>query len=195
MLVFGYGTVMAQDFPTDEGSIMPSGGFSFSSFGGERYEVNGQRFTSIRFSPSIRYFVIPGLAIGGLVSLGGSFQGDFSQTFWTVGPRLSYFIGGDRPPEVVRGTIYPYLGALPLFTSSTTKSRSSTGTLQESSSSGFDLVFDGGILYMLSDKVGIFGEGQFEIVSIGPEGGTATVGNIFSIFAGFTLFIGTSDFR
>lgn len=179
-------SVAAQNFPTDKGSKIVSGGFTFSSAGGDLYEsADGDRQVLLQFSPSVSYFVIPGVALGGEFLLEYSFYGDYSDNTWGIGPHILYFLGGDRPKPTVRGTTYPYMGAGFFYSHSMFK----YGEIVEVTSSGHMISLEGGILHMLSNAVGLFGEADYQMESMNPEGGDSVNGDKFNIAAGFTVFL------
>ena len=185
MLIVACGSAFAQSFPTDKGSKIVAGEFAFSSAGGDLYEnSDGDRLTTIELDPFISYFLTPGLALGGNFLLERMSQGDWSLTTWGIGPRLIYFIGGSQPISTVKGKTYPFLDAAFLYIKNTFKYDS-----DESSSLGTMIRFGGGILHMLSDSVGLFGEAVYSIDSIKPEDGDSESGNQFNIAAGFTFFL------
>ena len=106
-LIFLCGSAFAQSFPTDKGSKMVSGSFSFSSMGGDLYEEDGDRIMLIQFTPSVSYFTEPGFAFGGKLMLLRYSIGDHSLTAWSIGPQLLYFLGENKPKVAVKGAIYP----------------------------------------------------------------------------------------
>jgi hypothetical protein len=177
-------TSRAQSFPTDKRSQIVSGGFSFSSAGGDLYQSGDDRLTVIELSPSIGYFVIPGLAIGGKFVLERTSLGEGSLTSWGIGPHIVYFVGADKPRARIKGTIYPYLGAAFLYNRTTYKSGG-----WDSTASGTMISFGAGVLRMLSNAVGLFGEANYQIENVKPESGDSESGNTFNIAAGFTVFL------
>jgi len=184
MLVVICSSAFAQSFPTDKGSKMILGGFAFSNAGGDLYEVDGDRMTSIQVNPSVSYFVIPGLALGGKFLLQYASQGKASMTTWGIGPQVMYFVGGNQPKSTVKGTTYPYLGAAFFYTRSTFKDEDGKDTI-----SGTMISLGGGMLHMLSKTVGLFGEAGYQIDNMKPEDGDSASGNKFNIVAGFTFFL------
>jgi hypothetical protein len=99
--------VLAQSYAVDRGSVLIDGQASFTSTGAE---VNGEeaddRVTQLSISPSLQYFLLPGLAVGGEIRF--SRRSDEDDTSWAygIGPAVTYYFGAaaDR-------YWYPYLGA------------------------------------------------------------------------------------
>lgn len=179
-------SAVAQSFPTDKGSKIVSGGFTFSTAGGDLYESeDGDRQVLIQFNPSVDYFVIPGLALGGKFLLEYFLDGEYSLDTWGIGPRIVFFLGGNQPRSTIKGTTYPYLSASFFYTHSTF----SFGEVAEVTSSGHTIGIGGGVLYMLSNAVGLFGEADYQVESMNPERGDSVGGNKFNIIAGFSVFL------
>ena len=184
-LIFSFGSAFAQSYHTDKGSKIIAGEFSFSSGGGDLYEnSDGDRLTTIEMDTFISYFLTPGLALGANFLLIKTAQGDLSATAWGIGPRLMYFIGGNKSISTGKGKIYPFLDAAFLYIKSTSK-----GASYELSSSRTRIKFGGGILHMLSESVGLFGEAAYNIDSEKPEDGDSERGNQFNIVAGLAFFL------
>jgi hypothetical protein len=82
--------------PIDKGSSLLLGKFGFSSRGGDLYNnSSGDRNTLIQFTPSFGYFIARGLMLGVELNLLMQSQGSYSNTNWSIGPALMYFIGGN----------------------------------------------------------------------------------------------------
>ena len=182
LLVFFYGSVFAQDFPTNTGSFLLSGSFMFSSAGGDLYEYGNERMMLMQFDPSFNYFVFPGLALGGKFMFEKASQGDYGTTTWGIGPQLLFFIGGTQPKDSFRGTIYPFIGASFIYVRS-------TYAVGDFSISGTMINLGGGLNFMLSNSVGLIMETNYEIDNMTPEGGESVSGNKFNIGLGFVAFL------
>ena len=200
LLVLFVGTSFSQDFPTDKGSKIVFGNVAFSSMGGDLYEnSDGDRSTTIMATPSLTYFVSPGLAIGGKGLFNRSAQGDDSQTTLGIGPHIIFFIGGNKKPSTIKGTTYPYLGAAFLYMRSTYKSTwedydpwsgSTTKETSESTTSGTAISLGFGIMHMLSNTIGLTGEFAYEIDNLKHEDADkSTSGNKFNILVGISAFL------
>jgi len=98
--IAGMEGLLGQSHPTDRGSFLIGGGASLTSTkvtfppiseGGRMTQENSE--FSVR--PSVQYFVVPGLAVGGDVSISG-----WPGEGWSLGggPALTYFFfKGERP--------------------------------------------------------------------------------------------------
>ncbi|MBD0318939.1 MAG: hypothetical protein ICV87_01300 [Gemmatimonadetes bacterium] len=111
------GRAAAQEFPTDRGSFIVSGGAgaytATISYGDDDTEDPNNGYSVVSLSPQVQYFVTPGLAVGGRVSASVLWSGGDSHSQFGIGPQLSYFFGrGERPfyPYVSAGVSYDGLG-------------------------------------------------------------------------------------
>ncbi len=189
LVLAGISPADAQDFPTDQGSFLVMGGFSFSSAGGDLYKNSeNDRFNTLQLNPSVNYFAIPGLALGGKLIYNRNSQGDISSTLWSVGPNLMYFVGGMQGIPQSKGVTYPYISAGFLY-GQIKNSYSIQGSKSSSTTSQTVYNFGAGVMYMVTNTVGLFGEGNFELDRMKPEHGNSANGNKFNIVAGFSIFI------
>jgi len=174
----------AAGFPTGRGSILIAGEFLFSSAGGDLYETaDGEGLTRIGMDPTVAYFVIHGLAVGGSLSFHSASQGDLSETVWGIGPRAMYFIGS-RPRRSAKGATYPFLDVLFLYT----KHSLDLGT-DDWNATGTVIRFGGGVMHMVSESVGLLGEVTYSLDSEKPEDGVSESGHDINIYAGFGFFL------
>lgn len=178
------GTTFAASFPTDKGSVMVAGAFSFENEGGNLHEEDGDRVTKIEFMPVFLYFVTPGLGLGGILYFDRTAHGDKSATGLGIGPHLIYFIGGNKPKSTVKGTTYPFVRASFLYLRYTRDYGYKDITF-----SGTQISFGGGIIHMLSETVGLHGGAEYQIANMKPEEGDSERGDCFSIDAGFAVFL------
>ena len=97
---------------TDKGSRLISGGFSFSSQGGDLYGGSDDRLTIVSIVPSLFYFVAPGIGLGADLAFTRMSSGDDSMTSWGVGPKIGFFkdSGGDAIPYISGGVNYLSIG-------------------------------------------------------------------------------------
>jgi len=185
VIILAYSLTFSQSFPTDKGSKLVAGEFSYSSSGGDSNEnSDGDRDISIDLGSSISYFLSPGLALGADFLFGRSSQGDNSVTMWGIGPRLSYFIGGNHAVSTVKGTTYPFLTVSFVYV----KGGYDYGD-NESSVSGNVIGFGGGIMHMLSESVGLYGNVSYSIENMKWEDEDSESGNEFGISAGLSFFL------
>lgn len=131
--------------------------------------IGGASTTNFRLVPSLGYFIIPNLVIGGTISLdvrsrSVSNQSTTSTTFG-IGPYGAYYFANKST------LLYPLVGAQLFFTTS-------------DGSNAFDFEFFGGINYMISKNVGLIG---VAFLSAGPrEGATALT---FGLRGGISAFV------
>lgn len=179
-----------QSFPTDKGSKIIEGSFSFSNAGGELHEKDGVKRTSIHLFPSLSYFVAPGLALGGEVQLSGSFQeGSYNWTNWGAGLRLLYFIGGNKGKTTIKGSTYPFFDATALYAQTTTEYTINEKKTEKSTTSGTKVSFGMGICHMLSEVIGLTIKGGYTVESSKTEDGDAVSGNELFVYGGIITFL------
>ena len=166
----------AQDFAIDQGSLVLDGTISYSSDGGDLYEnADGDRVSTALLNPSVLYFVVPGLAIGGELYVESASQGDFSLTTIGVGPEVTYFFGG---PE---STVFPYVGVNLAYASLSSDAFDASGI-------GFG--FGAGAAFMLSNSVAITAGGSYEITNLSIDQVDDTQsGNTFRLELGIAAFL------
>ena len=139
------------DGPVAKGSMLLSGGLSFTMQSGDLYENDdGDAFTTLAFTPGFGYFVSPGLMVGANVNYLKMSQGDNSASVTSFGPMVTYYFGANNGRTEFKGTVYPYLGALAAFGSSDDGDDESD---DDPSITTFG--FKGGIVYMMSNAVGL----------------------------------------
>ena len=128
-----------QRYAVDQGSTIISGTASFASQGGDLYEFDDKRLSTIVLSSSINYFVAPNFSLGASLALASESRGHSSNTILQIGPNLSYFIGNAASKN------YPFLTAGVRYYNMDYRS----------STSGTDIVFGGGIIAPVKDHLGI----------------------------------------
>jgi len=165
--------------PIDKGSINVGGLLSIQSSGGDIYAGgDGDRQTMTLFIPSARYFITPNIAVGGDIMYLRSSQGDVSATQVGIGPAAAYFF------KVQNEKFYPYVGLGLLY-----YNYSIDVGEWDTSASGFDFRFGGGVAYMLGKNLAVVAELNYHIQSLKPEDGDSESGNIFAFTVGFAAFL------
>ena len=164
--------------PIDKGSINLGGTFSLQSSGGDLYEYDGDRETLTMFFPGGRYFIKDNIAVGGDITYIRMAQGDDAITTLGIGPAAAYFF------RTKSDKFYPYLGLGIFYSNYSFKS----GTW-DTSASGFDFRFGGGLAYMLGKNLAIVFELTYHIQSLKPEEGDSESGNIIAFSVGFAGFL------
>lgn len=167
---------LAQGYAIDKGAWVLDGTVSLTSQGGELYENSqGDRLTSLSLAPSVLYFVVPGLAIGGSLNLGYAAQGDNSATTIGVGPEIAYFFGA---PE---STVYPFVdGSVGYFSLNT----------EGADASGITFEAGAGIAAMLSPSVALIIQATYNIANVSVDQVNETFsGNQFGLQMGVAAFL------
>ena len=172
--------------PVDKGNIYLAGGFAFAKWGGDLNEnSNGDTPTEFVLNPALYYFVNSGFSFGGEFLYDSWSWGDSKYTGLGFGAGTKYYFVVNKELTEAKGAMYPYLGATFMFVSM----KSEYGT-SEDKDTGYDIVFNGGAVYMLSDAVGAFGQLGYDIQSIKNDDAEESVsGNILSFQVGITYFI------
>jgi hypothetical protein len=80
-----------QNGPTNTGSLQLGGQAAFSSDGSS--SDGARRYTKLQVNPSVQYFILPGLSLGGAVTLDRTSGRFGSITNWGAGPAASYYFG------------------------------------------------------------------------------------------------------
>jgi hypothetical protein len=135
-------TAHGQSHAVDRGSILAAGNASFTSTGSNLPGGDG-RVTALVLQPRLQYFVQPGLAVGGEVTLTRFSRGSNSTTSYGVGPSASYYFGADQARP-----FHPYVGAGVQY------ARFDTGSFSSSTVGGRAAA---GIAFMLSSAVALDG--------------------------------------
>ncbi len=164
----------AQSYPTDRGSLLLGGGAGFSSSGSSvDGEEQGNRSTYLSLSPNVQYFVVPGLAVGGSLSVSRQSNGDASITSYGIGPEVSYYFGkGER-------SLYPFVSAGVRYFRNNGSDDFSTSSLGYGASTG--------AVFMFNRSVGLrtslyYNANQFEVED------TEIDNDQFGVGIGFTAF-------
>ena len=167
VLILSSSQLFAQKkFAVDKGSIIVAGSAGFSSTG------NGEsdRFTLITASPSLSFFVVPNLAIGGSGNFRRFSSSGSSSTFIGIGPTVAYYFGG------INTKSYPFVS-----------SSFSYNKLLDFSSQ-ISLQFSSGVAFMIAKNVAITGEAFFLVIRESQDGADEN-GNSFGIQIGVSTFI------
>jgi hypothetical protein len=174
----------------EKGTFIGSGGFTFSSSGGELYNEDGKRLTQFNFNPSISYFVTSGLAVGLKGSISFSSLGDQSYSALGIGPEVSYYLRkGKKSTDsvMVKGSLIPYFSAGVMFVRTSGTYPSQWGDYNyKATGTTFDL--GGGLLYMLSQGYGIFVRASYEFQRTSSTSGDPKNGNRLVISGGLSAF-------
>jgi hypothetical protein len=178
VLLVGVGTASGQgrSEATNKGAMLVSGAVAFSSQGGDLYGED-DRLTTIAIAPSLFYFVVPGLGIGGDFTLSRLSRGDASATTWGFGPKIGYFFdsGSSVIPFVEGGGSYLSIAY-------------SEGE-EDESEGGLRFKLGGGLL-IRKDHMAVSIEAAYILDRFKFEGADdATTGNTILISVGFGGFL------
>jgi len=179
--------VNAQDsesYATQRGSLSLTGGLSFSSLGGDRYENNdGDRRTIINFNPGISVFVVPSLALGMDASIYMGMQGDYTDTEFGVGPKITYYIAGHRKMKA-----YPFIEFSGIYYSGTDEYLSGS-EIKSNTYNELDINGGMGLMVMLGSHTGMTVALKYETNTYTYADNDARKGNLISFAFGFRSFI------
>ena len=152
---------LAQGSPVGKGSWIISG-----SAGASSQKVDGVdgSVTSISLAPSALYFVSPGVAIGGQVSLGYFSSPQASSTSFGIGPSIRYYFG-DKAAKTL-----PFVSAtvMPIWQSTDPKN----STVASTSSTNLEVEGTIGFTHLLVPHVGITGEAYYAHQSFSSDRGS-----------------------
>ncbi|NWG14901.1 MAG: hypothetical protein HXY20_15380 [Acidobacteria bacterium] len=175
--------------PFEKGSLIGSGGFSFSSSGGSLYVEDGKRQTQLSLNPSLAYFVTRGLAVGIQTSISYVSRGDQSFTSLGAGPEVSLYLRkreSNPKAPIAKGSLVPYISAGLAFISS--NGSSPTWGEYKYKSTGTNLSLGAGCLYMMSLHYAVFLRASYEFHRRSNANADAQTGNRIILSAGLSLF-------
>ena len=179
-------TGLAGDNPTDKGSLILTGNAYFMSQSGDLWESGGgDALTTFAIMPEVGYFITPGLLIGGNVTFNRLSQGDASRTDFAIGPTLGYYFNSDPMRTEIKGAVYPFVSGFFNYGQSKFDGGDWTSTTDILLFGG-----QGGIVYMLSDAVGLNAGVSVWFDSYDYEGATESIkGTTIQVGVGFTSFL------
>ena len=163
----------AQQYATDRGSWQIAGSASFTSTGTDNDDDD--RATSITVSPRVRYFFIPGLAVGADATIGHTSSGEFEVTTLGIGPSVTYYFGGNA-------RLQPYANVHASF------STTHISAPLDADGDGRSYGAAAGLLAMLSSAVGVTSELFYRIDKTEVENISGET-NTFGLAIGIAAFI------
>lgn len=162
---------------------------SYSSFSGDLYESaseegeDGDALSELslfagNYELGIQYFIIDGLAIGGLLGYESSAQGDAEESTLSFGPAVHYYYD--------MGKMIPFGGLAYVYQSTT----SNTGEEEAEDVEYTDtsIRIDGGLVYMLTDELAGYGSLLYTFDSREYDGGDPVEGNELGVRVGIKAF-------
>ena len=170
--------VSAQQYANDKKATIISGTGSFMSQGGDLFEdYDGNKATTITFTPNINHFITKSLFIGGGIELSTDSQGDYKSNAIGIGPQIGYVFGGPQSKAL------PYLDVGIRYYNSKTKF--DYGSAGEFQTSGSDIFFGFGVIVPVKAHVGLVFEGGYHMLKLKSKDTDDTYsGNILSISVG-----------
>ena len=174
--------------PISKGSRMIGGTFSFSSSGGDLYEINNKRVTRLQMNPSLNVFVFDRFSLGGVLAIDRTSSDAATSMGFGIGPRIAYFFG-QTGSTGVPGSVYPYIGFAILYTRQT---YDPSGIASDLTISGYSFGFGCGLISMLSNEIGLSFELTYQIDSATVEYGgfeDSESGDSVNLTAGIACFL------
>jgi len=171
----------AQGSPVGKGSWIIGGSAGVSS---QKTDGADGSTTVISVAPSALYFVSPGVAIGGALSLGYFNNPQGSGTSFGIGPSIRYYFG-DRT-----GKTLPFVSATIAPTWQSTDPKNSTAA--NTSSRNLEIEGTIGLTHLLVPHVGITGEAYYDHRSFESDRGDLHVTQdsyAFGVRFGITAFV------
>jgi hypothetical protein len=101
------GVAHSGDFPTDAGSVVLRGGFSYIN---ASEGAGSQDTKSYNMSAIAGYFLIPDISLGAWLHFQKTSSGAKYSSEWGIGPQFTWFIGGKIHKPDLHGDILPYIG-------------------------------------------------------------------------------------
>ncbi|UCC43948.1 MAG: hypothetical protein JSU65_12675 [Candidatus Zixiibacteriota bacterium] len=110
VLTLATGAVAANS-PIDKGAWVLGGEMSFQSLSGDLYECGGDATTVVSFTPNFGAFVSPGFMMGIEADLLSVTECGDTDTWITIGPRISFYLRPQGSDFEAKGTVLPYVAA------------------------------------------------------------------------------------
>lgn len=133
--------------PIDSKNLILSGGFGFTSYGGDLYKES----SIFTLSPGLVYFIKKGLALGAILEFtANGYQDHGSSTGFAFGPTAAYFFQSLSKGDRITGSVFPYIQVGFLFYGD-----SSTNG-HHYSATGYKIPISAGIAVMVSKTAAVF---------------------------------------
>ena len=161
MLLISIGTA---DAHVRQGTWLLQGTAAFSSSSGDLY--GNETLTTFSLSPTVHYFIINKLALGGKLDVVSRSQGNNSNTSLFVGPSVRYFLAKDTDAY-----LNPYLGAAILLRSMSSETTIGN-TTYKSDASGSSIQLSAGLAWFLKEHLALTPELSFNLESLEGNSGT-----------------------
>jgi len=155
----------AGETPYDEGTI---------AIGGQLSPGMGFDGISLNVVPEISYFLSPNIAMGGSFMFESMSSDGDNATIFGIGPIFGYYFNTDK--NAITGSLYPFIKAKLAYLSLSSDGNSSTFLV---------IGFEGGMSYMLSEKIGLNFGAHLRTSDMDSDNNVTTIG----VSAGFSAFI------
>ncbi|MEM1042845.1 MAG: hypothetical protein AAGI91_09465 [Bacteroidota bacterium] len=179
-------SALAQRGLLDRGTVQLGGTVGFARLGGDlQANADGSRTSAVVLDPRFGFFLADRLALGTTLAYETTSSNVTDTSILTVGPNLSYYFG--RPPR----PFYPFVTALVGYSRASTDFATPAGDPPLAfRASGFALGAGLGVLYLVSSRVGVTGEGFFQSAFYGSAEGVDTpTANRFGLRLGAAVFL------
>lgn len=137
-------------------------------------------------NPGVQYFLAPGFALGGELTLSRTSFDESSTSSYGIGPTVSYYLGSSHQ------AVHPFISGSALWTR-TTREVDDAPTGLESESTDVAWRAGAGLLFMLGDEVGLTGEAFYQYLRIESDGffGDSVEQNrdVYGIAIGIAAFV------
>ncbi|MBD3170549.1 MAG: hypothetical protein GF307_13775 [candidate division Zixibacteria bacterium] len=185
-----FASANAQEGPVYKGTWIVDGNASFYSASGDLYKPGDDGQTWINFSPEVAYFVMNGLAVGLTLDFSSWSQGDAKSNELGIGPMVSFYYDMDKTKDEAKGKLFPFASGAFEYMSTTTNSGAPNADDYKYTMTR--IKFKGGILYMLSNAVGINANLRIDLDSkkqTDPVESDSVSGTRFGAEVGITAFL------
>jgi hypothetical protein len=171
MIGIGVSQVFASDvLGIQNSSIISLTGY-YSSKGGDFYEINGDKQTTLTITPTIDYFVMPDIFIGLSIGYMSTSIGDESESSMSIGPNVGYMYKG------LTNKVVPFAQAGFRY-------------LDSDNISGSTIIIGFGLIIPASENAGVMIEAGYHFDSMEPEGATESYsGNKIQVGIGVAGFL------
>jgi len=174
-------TISAQQYAVDKKATIISVSGSFMSQGGDLFEdIDGNKATTITFTPTLNHFITKNFFIGGSLEFSSQSQGDYSSNGIGIGPQIGYALGGPQSKA------FPYLDLGIRFY----QMNADFGAGDDYQFSGSDIFFGGGVIVPIRAHIGLIFEGGYHMLDLKDKDSDENYsGNIISIGVGIAGLI------
>lgn len=159
---------------------MLNGSLGFSSATQSSGSSNSSALTTIVIAPQVSYFIMPNLAVGGLVNFLGQSQSGSSFSQLGIGPTIAYYFGDQST------TLYPFVQGAVFYNSITSSYSGYYSSSTTIGGVGFEV--DAGITPMLARNIGLTLAAFFRLSNYSQNITSSSI-NTFGLRVGITGFL------